>query len=294
MDIIIDTDIGDDIDDAFALALCLNTLSIHVLAISTVFKNTQKRCQIAELILKDYDKGEIPLFAGQEQPVKNKVSFDVLPGQFSILEEWVDQSKKYEDACTNLIPILKENPDAKIMAIGPLTNIAKLCQIAPELMKNRELIMMGGMFCETFPEWNIVCDPEAAEIVLNSDMKITMIGLDVTLKCRLTDEELKRFILKDKKRKGCLSILTEKWMAESKHNPILHDPLVAGYLMNPSLLAFEEGGVVVETEGIYTRGMTVNRKDVFGHKPLNRVNCQIAKTVKRDEFIKLFFNNIFN
>lgn len=294
--IILDTDIGDDIDDALALALVLESPEIELIGITTVFKYAELRSRLTRYILQQYSRLEIPIYTGLSKPIKTNVEVEstILPAQFDVLDYKIrEEQEKNQDAVDFITTTVKNDPDVYIVAIGPLTNIAAAVINEPEIMKNAKLVMMGGMITTAYPEWNIVCDPEAAHVVFESGMDITMIGLDVTLKSRLKERELQSIHQCVKDDSKCLSSLTKKWMSESKHNPILHDPLAIGYLISDKLFKFKHSDIRVETQGEFTRGVTVDYGDVFGHRNLERINAKVAIDVDRDQFVTMFLQRVF-
>ncbi|MGB8454531.1 MAG: nucleoside hydrolase [Anaerocolumna sp.] len=285
--IIIDTDIGDDIDDALALHLALTSQALEVVGVTTVFKYTKERCILAKALLQEMGREDIPVIAGIDKPFIQKVDCTKLASQFEVIEVMPVKIREGH-AIDFILDSLKKDSDLELAAIGPLTNIAAAILKAPEIMRNRKISIMGGMISNAYPEWNIMNDPEAARIVFESGMDIILIGLDVTLKCRLNDEELKQIEESDLDNTKLLKTLIKKWMRKSKHHPILHDPLVIGYLIKPEILSLKEANIIVETQGEFTRGITVDKRDVFGHHKLENANCRVAVDVNREEFLSIF------
>ncbi len=290
--IIIDTDIGDDIDDALALHLALASPALEVAGITTVFKYTQDRCILAEAILQEIGRADIPVIAGIDRPFLHKVDCTKHASQFEVIEGRPVGARKGHGV-DFILDSLKKDKELELAAIGPLTNIAAAILKSPETMKNRKIFIMGGMISNAYPEWNIMNDPEAARIVFESGMDITLVGLDVTLKCRLNDKELKQIQKSNLSNTKLLKTLVDKWMRESRHHPILHDPLVIGYLIDPEILTLKDANILVETQGEFSRGITIDKRDVFGHRELENVNCRVAVDVDRERFLSRFMDLIF-
>ena len=186
--IILDTDIGDDADDALALCLALKSPELEVLGITTVFRNTTARAKIAVALLNMMGKNHIPVYAGIGKPLVAQVNTKEPPIQ--LLENMKGLS--YSDdmgAVEYLYHTLKYAEESvTLVAIGPLTNIAVLLLMYPEIISRvHEIVLMGGAFYMHYTEWNIFCDPEAAEIVFSSGIPIRAIGLDVTTCCQVDD-----------------------------------------------------------------------------------------------------------
>lgn len=288
--IVIDTDIGDDIDDALAIVLALNSPELDVVGLTTVYRNTPLRTKLALQLLKAYGRLDIPVAGGIGRPLLSETDTGSIPCQWA--EEYHDIDLNCQQhAADFLIDQVRRDPKVAIVAIGPLTNVACAVMKAPEVMRQAEIVMMGGMHSAFYPEWNIVCDPEAAQIVFSSGLNLTMIGLDVTLKCRLTQSDVDRIKRAGRSEIAFLSRLLLQWMDSSKHLPILHDPLTIAYLSHPDLLEFAPKKISVECKGEFTRGMTVEHRDVFFDRPLE-TNVLAAVDVKSEAFIQLFLQRL--
>ena len=288
--ILIDTDIGDDIDDALALALALRSPELNLLAVTTVFKNTAERAKLAYALLKKYNRSDIPVFEGVGTPIVNEVSVKEIPCQCQTLEAG-DYVKREEHAIDSIIAMVKANPDLAIVAIGPLTNIALAILKAPEVMAKASIVLMGGAFGTTEPEWNIVCDPEAASIVFRSGANIKAIGLDVTTRCTLSKEN-------EAIAKGCkaeeaafLMKLFAAWHTSSGYGITLHDPLIIGAIIDPELVRYEERKIVIELRGENTRGATIVKQSFF--KTFEPPNAAIATSVESEKFVNFFMQRVF-
>lgn len=197
-------------------------------------------------------------------------------------------------AYERMVDILEKSEEkVLIIAVGPLTNIALLLLGRPDLKeKISEITIMGGGIkggnTTAAAEFNIYADPEAAEIVFKSGIKINMAGLDVTEQANYTREVheiLEKSPLKSNK------ILTEV-MLRSRENLIknrdgksnLHDVVAVMYHTNPEIFESEEYFVEVETEGRYTRGMTVADRRSFSTVEKN-TNCIL--NIDDDKFRKI-------
>jgi len=260
--VILDTDIGDDIDDALALAVILNSPELDLIGITTVFRNAPRRAVLADHLLSVWEHPEVPVCAGVSRPLVQ--AFDPqLGSQFEILDEdTLDEPT--EHAVDFLIaetgaeePEPPENP-VTILAIGPLTNVALAIAREPQLVSSSRLVLMGGAWDTQSPyfksEWNIECDPEAAHMVFESGIDISMIGLDVTMRCMLEDKHVQQIASHQTPQAQLLSRLIELWMRDTNHPPILHDPLAVLALFD-DCLKFEEKKIEIALCG-EERGQT--------------------------------------
>ena len=284
--VIIDTDIGDDIDDALALALALSSKELELLGVTTVYRNVKLRAMLASKLLKLYGRGDIPVAMGFSNPlIEDAIPRD--PPQAKAL----DLSEDYPNivnkhAVEFLREIIENENEVTIITIGPLTNIAVLLRMYPHLIDKTNLIVMGGYLSYPMAEYNIKCDPEAAYIVFNSHPRITMIGLDVTLKCAMYDDMLEKLTSSSDPRLRFLSKLYKYW-CESSHMqvPIMHDPLAVVVSFRRDLVSLFPYSVKVELFGRHTRGLTI---------PIQNANqeVEVALEVKVDDFMELYTRRV--
>ncbi|RLF03977.1 MAG: hypothetical protein DRK00_07735 [Thermoprotei archaeon] len=167
-----------------------------------------------------------------------------------------------------------------IITLGPLTNLALLFLKRPDLAEGIGLVTMGGAYSLNTAEYNIRCDPEAARAVISTSCEKVLVGLDVTLKCVMSDEMLKELYEGGEEYKEVLAAYTKAWRAWTGHNPILHDPLAVAVSFNRGLVRLEPAHVEVEVQGRYTRGYTV----ITNGEP----NAKVCKDVDVEGFLKLF------
>lgn len=193
--IILDTDIGTDIDDALCLSYLLKHPECELLGITTVSGEAKKRAMLANAICKHIKK-DVPIYVGAEMPLLTK-TMQPIAQQAKMLERW-EHDEKFSDyhAVEFMHKAILENPyEITLLAIGPLTNIALLFSMYPETqVLLKELVLMCGKFyAETAPEWNAKCDPYASAIVYASNVEnCYSIGLDVTMQVLLTKEKQKK------------------------------------------------------------------------------------------------------
>jgi len=288
--IIIDTDIGDDADDVLAIALALKIESIDILGITTVFKNTFARAQIAKYFLKLTGNSHIPVHAGIGNPLVNNVQLDEIPCQFA--KEYMTDEPDSVDALAFYESVLMKQK-VNIVCIGPLTNIAKLINEKPHLLDNiDELIIMGGCFYRHANEWNIVCDPEAAKIVFDSGLNIKAVGLDVTTQCHLSVDYLDQIDISYQENKFLMEMCTQ-WFDKTGYRPILHDPLTIYALHPENELSFTDETVHIECSGEFTRGMTVCEEHGIWGRTAPKPNVKVASNINGKAFVDYYFNTVF-
>jgi len=289
--ILIDTDIGDDIDDALAIAYALNSKSIEVVGITTAFRNVEARSQLVMQQLSIFGHSHIPVSKGIGKPFIEPVNVEDTP-KYKDLTLTKNELNCSMHAVDFIIESVKRYPDLIIAALAPLTNIACAIRKAPEIMCNADIWMMGGMYTEAYPEWNIQCDPEAAAIVLEGCRNVKMVGLDVTLRCRMTQQQVDALCNTGSDESQFLYKWIKMWMDTSGHLPILHDPLVMASIENPKIISLEPKQIMVECAGNYSRGITIEKTDPF-QCGTQSPNVLMAVDVDADTFMRMFLSTVF-
>ena len=254
--ILIDTDIGGDVDDALALGMALNTPEIEIVGITNVYLANAWRAGVTKELLRVYGREEIPVCAGAEKPLIGWWDENRIPNSSPDYGEY--RGEKLPHAADFIIRKAEEIDDLILLAIGPLTNVGIALAKAPHIAKRLRIFMMGGQLNKAHPEWNIVCDPEAARIVFESGADVTMVGLDVTNRCRFTRDEVDEIKNAGNPRAERLGLMMEQFIRNFGYLPILHDPLALAALIWPDLLKLERKRILIETRGELTRGLTID------------------------------------
>ena len=251
--VILDTDIGDDIDDSFALLLLLESHKFNCLGVTTVFRNSLKRAKMAKQLIRSlgYD---IKVYRGIDDPLKQNI--DHLISKEIKEKEKYDEDGKYifpqydksmenekvedENAVDFIIRMIHLYPhEVTLIPIGPLTNIASAIKKDPTIVPLiKEIRLMGAGLNLNFVERNIFCDPDAAKIVFSSNInKIVAVTINVTSLTSLTEEEVNS--LKNNNSKA-IKLVYEAMMKWFKHyefsSPVMHDPLTVASLIDESII----------------------------------------------------------
>jgi len=273
--IIIDTDPGQD--DAIAILLALaSPQDIEVLGITAVAGNvpldlTQKNARIVCELAKRTD---IPVFAGCDRPLAHRlVTAEHVHGKTGLDgPDLPDPTMPLQDmhAVDFIIDTVRQHPSGSVTLcpLGPLTNIASAINKAPDIIeKIDQIVLMGGAYFEVgnitpAAEFNIYVDPEAAEIVMKSGAKITMLSLDVTHKALVTRARNDAFRALNTPAGLAVAQMTDFFERFDKEKygssgAPLHDPTVIAYLIAPELFSGRNINVEIETKSPLTRGMTV-------------------------------------
>lgn len=299
--IIIDTDIGDDVDDALAVALALNSPEVELLGVTTVYKNTRMRAGLAKRLLEVYGREDIPVHQGIGMPYINKVDLNEEPNQYEAVGD--DRFTEQGNAVDFIIETVMKTDDVTLIPVGPLTNIAAALEKEPAIAKRARVVLMGGIISNPYAENNILCDPEAAKIVFESGIPIVMTGLDVTLKYGLTMEHVALVNSSDKKEHKFLSKLIDLWQTKfmaivfkmwnipfERVAPALHDPMAVAFVINPSFFTTRKCHIKIETKGEFTRGVTVDSRNVFTGQATG-FNADVCVDVD-ERFVEFFVNRV--
>jgi len=292
--IILDTDIGDDIDDALALALALQSPELDVIAVTTVIDDTETRTRLAWKELGLYGRHDIPLGTGASEPLLDPVRKQRAP-QFKVLTaaDTVPEAAHRRAADLIIDTLMKSPRPVTLVPIGPLTNIALALRSGPDIRpKIARIVLMGGAFHMLYQEYNIWRDRVAAEIVFSSGVPITAVGLDVTTRCKLEGADLARLRAASNPASQFLAKLIELWQdGHPNQFPTLHDPLAVASVVRPHLIETQLGSVEVETGCCVTNGMTM-------FKPADQLpagvkaTTSIANNVNVRGFLDLFLDRL--
>ena len=314
--IIIDTDGG--VDDALAIIMALKCDQIDVKAVTVLAGNIDVD-QAAENVLRTIDivqpKHSPLVVKGCEKPlIRPPCNAAGIHGADGLGK--LDQFKNADGTPRYAQLTAQPSPDSAIdvllkaaeeygnrltiVTLGPLTNIATALQRDPETLKKvGQIVIMGGAV--TVPgnrsaaaEFNFFVDPDAAQMVMESGIPLTLVGLDVTRKVRLSRQVVEDYA---KQHPSPLSQFiadcTGIYMAfhrdhEGFYGCYLHDPLALGVVIDPSLVSTKSLSVVVETQGKFTSGMSLADRRNCWDESVTLANVNVGLDVDSDRFLKLF------
>ncbi|WP_430597868.1 ribonucleoside hydrolase RihC [Enterococcus sp. AZ177] len=296
---IIDTDPG--IDDAVAIAAALFDERLNIKLFTTVAGNvsTDKVTKNLLKLLAFWNK-EIPVAIGSDRPLfREAINASDIHG-ITGMDGYDFPESKYELLTKNhaVIEMHKVLMDSKekttIVAIGPLTNIALLLRLYPECVERiEELVIMGGALgrgnAGVLSEFNIAVDPEAAKIVFESNISLTMVGLDVGEKALVLPKEREQ--MRKMNRTGdMIDHLFRKYRGGSLETGLkMYDGCTIAYLLEPEMFEVKESYVAVETQGTLTAGATLVDLDGYLGK---EANCRVCVDVDEEQFRDWFLNAI--
>ncbi len=252
--VLLDTDIGSDIDDAVALAYLLRQPECELVGITAVTGEPVKRASLASALCRAAGK-QVPIYPGAAQPLQIEQRQPLAP-QASALLHWSHQTDFPEGEAVDFMRrVIRAHPgEVILLTIAPLTNIAQLFQADPEipaLLKG--VYTMGGIFSPAYPnaengEWNLVLDPQATEIVYRTPLRLhRSVGLEITTQVTLSADQVRvRFqapILKP------VLDFAAVWFEGGASKLTFHDPLTAATIFDPSICEFAPGTVEPDLSG---------------------------------------------
>ncbi|MGB9243258.1 MAG: nucleoside hydrolase [Candidatus Acidiferrales bacterium] len=270
--VIIDTDPG--VDDALAILLALRSPELQVEAITPVAGNVPLDFTLpnALKLVEIAGRTDVPVAGGARHPLVRKlITGERVHGNNGLagVEFPEPKIKPVAESAPEMIrKIVKANPgEITIVAVGPLTNVALALRDDQDLAaKIKSIVIMGGSLSggnvTPAAEFNLYVDPEAARIVFDAGVPLTMVGLDVTRKVLFTDERLKAL----ETAKNPSGIAAAKIMAATLEHlnrgphpmiEAMHDPLTVANLIDPGILTLKDYYVEVETDGEFTAGETI-------------------------------------
>jgi purine nucleosidase len=281
--VIIDTDIGDDIDDAFAVALALRSPELQILGITTTFGDTATRAKLLDRFLAESGRPEIPVAAGVPSPPKSNLT------QRRYAESGHFAKPSHPDAVAFLLDLIRRNPgQITLIALGPLMNVgAAIDQDPATFRKLKRIILMGGSIHRGYgdlgfgppqppqPEWNILNDIPSAQKLFAAGVPLFVMPLDAT---QLKLDEVKRAFLfsQGTPLTDQLTLLYHQWGQET---PTLFDPMTVAFLVNPALCPVQPMHIRIDEKGF-------TRPDPGPPNAPNPPNAQVCLDSNPDAFFR--------
>ncbi len=287
--VILDTDIGDDIDDAFALALALRSSELQIIGITTTFGDTETRAKLLDRFLAEVGRREIPVAAGAPSPPKSTLT------QRRYAEAGHFAKPSHPDAVAFLLEQIRRYPgQITLIAIGPLMNIGAAIDKDPATFRElKRVIIMGGSIKRGYgdlgfgppqppqPEWNILNDVPSAQKLFASGVPLFVMPLDAT---QLKLDEVKRAFLfsQGTALTDALALLYHQWGQET---PTLFDPMTIAFLVNPSLCPVQPMHIRIDEKGF-------TRPEPGPPKAPIVPNAQVCLDSNPDSFFRFYLNRV--
>ena len=287
--VILDTDIGDDIDDAFAVALALRSPELQIVGITTTFGDTETRAKLLDRFLAEAGHPEIPVAAGAPTPPKSNFT------QRRYAENNRYAKPSHPDAVTFLLDQIRRNPgQITLIAIGPLMNVGAAIDKDPAAFRKlKRVILMGGSIKRGYgdlgfgppkppePEWNILNDIPSAQKLFGAGVPLFVMPLDST---QLKMDEVKRAFLFSQGTPitDALTLLYHQWGQET---PTLFDPMTIAFLVIPTLCPVQPMHIRVDDKGF-------TRPDPGPPNAPNPPNAQVCLESNPDAFFRFYLSRV--
>lgn len=295
--ILLDTDIGTDVDDILALGLALGSPEVELAAVTVVHGDVDLRARMVAKVLALAGAPAIPIGRGIRQPLLRQRPVYWAGHEGAGLLDGGEPTPAMPRAVDLIIETVRARPgQVTLVPIGPLTNLAAAVILDPEIVPLvKEVVMMGGVAGRgpdlALPpvEHNIRCDPEAAAIVLAAGWPITMVGLDVTTRVSLRREHLARLGQRGTPLAAALADQAARYMGyRGRDFTHLHDPLAVATVVDRSLVRTRPMHIAVELHGAHTTGATV-AQPATADRP---ANVQVCLDVDAERAIELFLSRV--
>jgi len=281
--VIIDTDIGDDVDDAFALALAVKSPELQILGITTAFGDTETRAKIVDRFLGEVGQPEIPVLAGKPTVAKSPLT------QRRYAERGHFAKASHGDAADFLLEQIRRYPgEITLIAIGPLMNVgAAIDKDAATFRQLKRVILMGGCIQRGYgdlgytapvgamAEWNILNDVPSAQKLFGAGVPVFVMPLDST---QLKMDEVKRAFLFSQGTPvtDALTLLYHEWGQET---PTLFDPMTIAYLLKPELCPVKPMRIRVDEKG-------------FTRVEAGAANAQVCLDSNSEDFFRFYLKRV--
>jgi inosine-uridine nucleoside N-ribohydrolase len=276
--VIVDTDIGDDIDDAFALALALRSPELQVLQIDSAYGDTDLRARLLEHFLHDAALPQVPVAEGVVTHSTNVFT------QRAYAEQEAEPSQPYADAIGTSLDLIRNSPgQITLIAIAPLGNVGAMIDRDPATFRKlKRVVLMGGSIHRGYndsrtpePEWNIKMDIGSARKLFASGVPIFVMPLDAT-NLKLDEARRQSVFRHDSPLTDQLAILYKEWGSKT---PTLFDAMAVAYAIDPALcpttplhLSVDHRGMTMSGDGAPNAQVCLkSSSDAFFHFYLPRL-----------------------
>ncbi|QKZ15861.1 nucleoside hydrolase [Spirosoma sp. KUDC1026] len=258
MKVIFDCDLGDDIDDAYALALLCASPDLEVLGVTTCYGRTDDRARLACQLLYDWGLDSIPVVMGRDTRQMNERA-NWYADQFHYAKNFTHKKPIQQPAVDFIREQLRKYPgQVTVISVGPVQNMADLIKRDPEALKlAKRVVAMFGSFHIGYngsptpdKEWNVFVDVPAAKQFVNCGVPITYAGLDVTTFVKADAAFRQKLLMRQSPLTSALCGLQPLWNYD--RDPVLYDAVAVGMVLWPDLFKTQPGHVTVDDAG-YTR-----------------------------------------
>ncbi|MEM2761125.1 MAG: nucleoside hydrolase [Nitrososphaerales archaeon] len=296
MKVILDMDPG--IDDAVALLIALNSAALDILGVTTVNGNVNvDKATYNALRIVDFMGKKITVAKGACKPLLRKpIHSEHIHGRDGLGDANLrTESKCLIDAQTFFHDMLTTHKkrEISILATGPLTNIALLLSREPLAHRLHKIVFMGGVYnivrnvlgnVSPCAEFNVYCDPEAADLVFNSNVQIDAVGLDVTTctECAI-DSKVLAMIEKIRGKNALIASELLRFPVSRYKIFHIHDVYALAGLLHPTMFKTINCNVIVDKSGKFRGRCIILRR---------KGNVNVCLRVSPKRFIKFVLSGL--
>jgi purine nucleosidase len=285
--VILDTDIGTDVDDCLALAVLLASPELELVGVTTVYGDVLLRARMVMKLLRLRGRRDVPVAMGARQPLlgKRAVYWEGHEGKGVLAPEDERLMPIDEHAVDFIVRTVMAQPgQVHLLAVGPMTNVALAFLREPRLAVNlASLTLMGGVVGGAaalhlpWTEHNFKCDPEASHVVLAAGARPVVVPLDVTTRVCIRPEGVARIRAVGDSFHQAVADQVDLYPGFVRRGwTHLHDPLAAASLVRTDLLTLTPVRAVIEVGGEYTAGQML----VAQPKPDETPTADVALNVE--------------
>jgi purine nucleosidase len=302
---------GLDADDALAILFLLACPELRLEGVTTIFGNVEVRraTDNALRVLDAADRTDVPVAMGMSVPLSGRLNARAIEEYEKHLsrltpidDDRIASGKDAQHAVDFIVSKVNEHPgEVTLLAVGPLTNVAMAILKDPSLKTEvRQITIMGGAFARDpvfgrgnitpVAEYNIWGDPLAANIVFQSGIPVTAIGLDITNPNKgtvLYEDQLMSLVEAKKTRfteflyEVCKAYIDAPKFNWARKGCVLYDPVAAATLVDRSIVTIEKADVRVVTVGDEAMGQTIEYPNPAG-------DVEVCVDVDGEAFVTLF------
>lgn len=314
--IILDTDIGTDVDDAMALSLVLASPELELVGVTTVHADTSLRARLARALLRRADREDVSVVAGASLPLSAPLPpnfhwMPVLRGHEGVgvleaheLERTLDLEHGANDAAQFIVEQARKGGALSLITIGSLSNIARALMLEPNLKDFiKDITLMGStVYADLFPfppmlETNFNCDPSATQIVFKSGIPLTIVPMEITTQVYLVEAQRQRMRAWNAPLSNALvemmdgmllsmdSLSSEVGLSEDFYQgrTFMHDPLAVAVAFDSSLVTVQPLHIKLEIIDQTLRTMPY---------PNLEPNVRVAVAVQAEAFVNFWLERI--
>jgi inosine-uridine nucleoside N-ribohydrolase len=281
--VILDTDIGGDIDDAWALGFAMLSPDIDLVGVTIGDQDTPTRAKVACKLLHAGGRADVPVAVGRK-------TADTREFQFTWAEDFTAKQPIPQSAADFIVEQVRKQPGAiTLVAVGPLQNVADALRKEPNLGKMlKRVVLMSGSIgpnawtSSPIPEWNVVQATADAQVVYGAGLPITTVPLDSTTYVTLKEEERTQLRKRDSPVTRALESLYRLWIETPSSRMTLHDQLAIAETVRPGVFFGR-----TETLSVFVDDKGYTRVDGAKGKP-----TAVCFEPKRDEFMRFYIEGL--